>query len=162
MQLERRMPSWSILLTAVFTREGQYNISTQKIFYYVLRDSSISSFEAQVSSHSTKISGNFSATSTSSHLRKRAVYIGYASDEKADIQLAITGASPYATGARDYLLQTLAGTHRYIFWFGDCNVNRKSTVTTHFANIADNDFQAYTYDCTCDLEDVYAYVNRLE
>ncbi|KAF9554411.1 hypothetical protein CPC08DRAFT_727182 [Agrocybe pediades] len=72
------------------------------------------SWTAQVSSHSTKISGNFSTTSTSSHLRKRAVYVGCASDEKADIPLAITGASTYATGARDHLLQTLAGTHRYI------------------------------------------------
>jgi peptidyl-Lys metalloendopeptidase len=78
--------------------------------------------------------------------------------QQTDLVSARSNASTYASGALSYLN---TGTHgpRYTTWFGVYDLNRYSTVKSHFAAISDAmDTKPVTFNCGCKKKNVYAYV----
>ncbi|KDQ16183.1 hypothetical protein BOTBODRAFT_270216 [Botryobasidium botryosum FD-172 SS1] len=52
-----------------------------------------------------------------------------------------------------------SGTKRYTHWFGECSDENRNIIQSHFRRIvSDSQIASYTCDCTCDKDDVYAYV----
>ncbi|KAF4621982.1 hypothetical protein D9613_009066 [Agrocybe pediades] len=74
--------------------EGEYDISPRNIFYVVNADSSISSLEAQTSSHTAKVSGALAVSPSHAMKSKRATFNACNADQQTVIQNAIPPAPP--------------------------------------------------------------------
>ncbi|KAF4622161.1 hypothetical protein D9613_009110 [Agrocybe pediades] len=140
--------------------EGKYDIGAQKTFYVVNSDSTVSPIEAQVSAHSAKVSGHLSVAPTPHSIVKRANFVGCSADQQNEINAAIPGATAYVADSAAYMSVLFAGTPRYTTWFGVYDAGRRNIVNGHFQQILTNDFARFTYDCTCNLPDTYAFVQR--
>ncbi len=79
--------------------------------------------------------------------------------QQSALQLAVTGATGYATTSTTYLNATPAGTARYVTWFGAYAAAGWSTAQGHFTKIRDAfTAQPLTLDCKCKKPQYYAYV----
>ena len=137
--------------------EGTYTFEPLKPFYVVDNSSDdITTIHPDVVAHTAKISGKLAVSRPV--VEKRASYNGCSSAQQSQISSAITAAKTYASNAATYLSSHSSSSTRYTTWFGTYTSARHSVVESHFSNIAGNDFSTFTYDCTCQDTDVYAYV----
>ena len=142
-----------------FTNSGEdtYSIEPLKPFYVVDNSSNdIITIHPDVVAHTAKISGKLAVSRPV--VEKRASYNGCSSAQQSQISSAIPAAKTYASNAATYLSSHSSSSTRYTTWFGTYTSARHSVVESHFSNIAGNDFPTFTYDCTCQDTDVYAYV----
>ncbi|KAF5311539.1 hypothetical protein D9758_019025 [Tetrapyrgos nigripes] len=149
-----------------FTSSGEdvYDIEASNKFFVVdpatLDVTQI--YAKQESSHQAKLSGTLSIARRTTSLAKRANFNGCSADQQSNINKAIPAALTYASDARDYLRNHTSSTDRYTHWFGTYNDARRSTILTHFTNMAGRGYNVYTYDCTCPRSrpGVFAYFWR--
>ncbi|KAF8152249.1 deuterolysin M35 metalloprotease [Crassisporium funariophilum] len=93
------------------------------------------------------------------NLMKRESFVGCDASRQAEIKRAAVAAQNYASGAFSYAkANEKSNTNRFRTWFGAYDAAKHQTILTQFTNINRNNFSAYTYDCTCTQNDVYAYV----
>ena len=142
-----------------FTASGpaSYNIQTRKTFYVVNPDSTISTLLADVNSHAAKVFGKLAVARRT--LVKRAPYNGCTSDQQTVIDSAVSAAQTLASDTFSYASSQISSTPRYTTWFGTYTDELHSTVVSHFSNIKDNDIASYTFDCSCQQADIFAFVN---
>ncbi|KIY71269.1 peptidyl-Lys metalloendopeptidase, partial [Cylindrobasidium torrendii FP15055 ss-10] len=138
--------------------EGAYDIQPSNVFYVVDDSGSVSSITADTpTAHKMQLSGTLAVESP--HLSKRIAYNGCSADRQTLIVAAANGANTYAAGAYSYLQGIGATTPRYAYWFGAYSGANKATVQGHYQNIVAHNFlNDYTYDCTCTMAGVFAYV----
>ncbi|KAF7307716.1 Peptidyl-Lys metalloendopeptidase [Mycena kentingensis (nom. inval.)] len=143
-----------------FTTSGAstYDIVAANKLQYVAADGSLATIYAEAAGgmHTAAISGEL-AIARRSNLGKRATYNGCSSSRQTALASAATSAQTYASGAVTYLTAATSSTTRYTTWFGTWTSSRRSTVLSHYTNIANQGYTSYTYDCTC-TDSSYAYV----
>ncbi|KAL1920387.1 uncharacterized protein VTP21DRAFT_764 [Calcarisporiella thermophila] len=85
-------------------------------------------------------------------------FIGCSTQQQNIIKEAIPSAQQYAKSTLSYLESHPSGTNRYKTWNGAYDSGRHETLIDHYRKISSNDFNAFTYDCSCDRPNVYAFV----
>lgn len=137
---------------------GTYNVMPRNLFYLVNEANQISTFRAHLSgAHKTYITGRLAKVTPSPSLFKRARYISCSASQQRALAEAANSAQASASEAKSYFDNDVA-TQRYTTWFGAADRARQSTVASHFTAINGNNFTDFTYDCTCRVRDIYAYV----
>jgi len=141
-----------------FTASGaaSYDIHANNKFYLVNADSTISTIEAKVESHSAKISGKLAVARST--LVKRASFVDCTDSEKSSLLSAASAASKYATEASSYVSSHTSSTPRYTTWFGDYTTERHDTVGSGFSAISGNAFSSFNYNCSCTDPGTFAFV----
>ncbi|KAF9267096.1 peptidyl-Lys metalloendopeptidase [Marasmius fiardii PR-910] len=155
-----------------FTRtgEGAYSIEARNKFHYVDPTTNQTvAIEATSTKHKVNsLVGKLAVArqpikSTDiqrrSHLTKRTKFSGCDDDQVNQVFDAIPVVKKYASQALEYLQDNSGSTQRYTTWFGDLTQSRHDTVTDHYSRLTTNDFSDFVYICTCDQDDVYAFVN---
>ncbi|KAJ8495994.1 hypothetical protein ONZ45_g12642 [Pleurotus djamor] len=150
-----------------FTRTGErlYKFEARKLFYRLDANKDAVPINATVETHTARISGKLAVARPSRRLERRASFIGCSPFRQARLDLAASAAQTYAAGAKSYLdthNTSATVTTRYTTWFGFFTSPRFMTVSSHFEQIHNDVFSAYTYDCTCTDPGTFAYVNPNE
>ncbi|KIY71307.1 zincin [Cylindrobasidium torrendii FP15055 ss-10] len=139
--------------------ESSYNIKASNVFQIVDDAGAVSTIEADTAdaTHAAALTGALSFARPS--LSKRIKYSGCSSTQQTQVKTAASSANTYAANAVSYLKGISASTTRYAYWFGAYTASRKSTVQSHYTNIASYDYTVdYTFDCSCSDAGVYAWV----
>ncbi|PPQ64033.1 hypothetical protein CVT24_008846 [Panaeolus cyanescens] len=140
---------------------GSFDFEADSQFYIVNDDESIGVVYANEansrSSFSSRVSGNLVVARDEPRLAKRATFVGCSASRQSLINTAAASAKTYASESSSYLNGLTAIKPRYQTWFGAWDTGRLSTVRSHFSLINGNDFNSYTWDCTC-TSSAYAYV----
>ncbi|KAF5357494.1 hypothetical protein D9758_012510 [Tetrapyrgos nigripes] len=157
-----------------FTQSGasRYNIIPASTFYiYDLQTQEVSKLKAKIQGeHSSKLHGRLAVSRRS--FAKRCdddhdddeeptgpAFQKCNHKQRRQIRRAVQVATKYAHNAHDYLTDHTNATDRYETWFGEYNKTRHRTVTKHYANLVEQGYKNYTYDCgTCDDNGTFAYV----
>ncbi|KAF4621981.1 hypothetical protein D9613_009067 [Agrocybe pediades] len=139
--------------------EGEYDISPRDVFYALNADSSISCFKAQTSSHTAKVSGALAVSPSRAMKFKRTTFNACNAEQRAVIQNAIQHATALVDNAVAHLQALFLPSPRYTTWFGAWDATRKALVTDHFLQIQTNNFEGFSYDCTCTDPDIWAYID---
>ena len=137
---------------------GKYTVEASNLFHYVDANEEISEIRADAEPHVATLSGKLAATRPTPTITRREQYNGCSSSEQSAINSAAPAAQSYVAAALSYLQTHTASTARYTTWFGSYTSSRHSTVQSHYSNINSHDYTTFTYDCTCDESDTYAYV----
>ncbi|PFH46155.1 hypothetical protein AMATHDRAFT_77803 [Amanita thiersii Skay4041] len=144
-----------------FTRTGQgkYSIRARSMFYVVDKQGEKRPrvLRADTKALSAQLSGSLVAIDET-HLQKPASFNGCTLQQQLTIQTATRLAFGLAKNSELYLQAVYRGTPRYTTWFGTYSQQRHDTVLGHYSSISGNNFRTFNYDCTCDMENVYAYV----
>ena len=126
------------------------------MFTYVDTDGTLKDLYATVQDFAKiKLSGNLAVSRTHD---KRISYVSCTSAEKALIKKAAASAQTYASKAYDAMQSITSSTRRYKTWFGTYTSARHSLVQGHFWLIGSHKFSDFTYDCTCNDPEKWAYV----
>ncbi|KAF4615936.1 hypothetical protein D9613_011329 [Agrocybe pediades] len=142
--------------------EGEYNISPSKVFYALNANASISSFKAQTSSHSAKISGDLAVSPSRALKSNRTSFNACNAYQRAVIQNAIVAATALVDDVAACLQTMQLPSPRYTTWFGAWDATRKMLVTKRFPQIQTNKFAEFLYDCSTSTElDIMAYVDPM-
>ncbi|KAF9558382.1 deuterolysin M35 metalloprotease, partial [Agrocybe pediades] len=142
--------------------EGEYNISPSKVFYALNANASISSFKAQTSSHSAKISGDLAVSPSRALKSNRTSFNARNAYQRAVIQNAIVAATALVDDAAACLQPMQLPSPRYTTWFGAWDATRKMLVPKRFSQIQTNSFAEFLYDCSTSTElDIMAYVDPM-
>ncbi|KAF8646489.1 hypothetical protein AX16_007191 [Volvariella volvacea WC 439] len=140
------------------TGVGDYTFEANNRFYIVGADNHVSTVYADGEVHTARVSGRLAAARRDEGLTKRATFVGCSSSQQSLINTAASSATTYATNSYNYLNANTAATTRYTTWFGAFTSSRRSTVLSHFNAIRGNNFNSFTWDCTCTDSGTYAYV----
>ncbi|KAI0375429.1 peptidyl-Lys metalloendopeptidase [Pilatotrama ljubarskyi] len=138
---------------------GKYTVEPSNLFHFVDPETNEPvEIRAETETHVAAVSGKLAVVRPTPTVTKRATYNGCSSSEKTGIDAAAPAAQSYVANALSYLQSHTAASPRYTTWFGAYTSSRHSTVQSHYSNINSNVFTSFTYDCTCDEADTYAYV----
>jgi peptidyl-Lys metalloendopeptidase len=141
---------------------GKYSFIPSNTFYYVDPKTSkpVTIYARSAAAHQLAISGSLTPSSaqSSSKVAKRATFNGCSDDEESQLNDAITTAQNYAQETSEYTDEQVEATPRYTTWFGDYSDDSHAKVSTAFDKINGSDFSSFTYDCSCKIPDVFAYV----
>ncbi|KAJ8462294.1 hypothetical protein ONZ51_g10989 [Trametes cubensis] len=138
---------------------GKYTVEPSNLFHFVDPETNEPvEIRADTETHVAAVSGKLTVVRPTPTLTKRETYNGCSSSEKTGINSAASAAQSYVAGALSYLQSHTAASPRYTTWFGSYTSSRHSTVLSHYTNMNGNDYTSFTYDCTCDEADTYAYV----
>ncbi|KAJ7239243.1 peptidyl-Lys metalloendopeptidase [Mycena rebaudengoi] len=140
---------------------GTYDIApSTKLQYVDAETNELKTIYADLAdSHTAAVSGELAvARRSNSNLTKRIAYQSCSSSEQSLLVSAASGANTYAAGAVSYLNSHTTTSTRFTTWFGTFTSAHRSTVLSHYTNMANQGYNSYTYDCTCTDSDTYAYV----
>jgi peptidyl-Lys metalloendopeptidase len=94
--------------------------------------------------------------------QKREQYKSCSADQQQLIAQAAVQAKAYSEAALQYLTSTKTSTERYKTWFGKFTAKRHQKVIAQFTKLANNDFSAMTFDCSCDEADTCTFLCRIK
>ncbi|KAI0697604.1 peptidyl-Lys metalloendopeptidase [Cytidiella melzeri] len=140
------------------TGPGSYSFAASTRFYYVDPETSapVELFADHPEAHTADLSGKLAVTRPTK--TKRETYNGCSSSEESSLVSAASAAQSYAAAAYTYTSTHTASTARFTTWFGTYTTSHHSTILTHYKNLNGNTYSSYSFDCTCDDSDTYAYV----
>ena len=78
--------------------------------------------------------------------------------ERLGLDIVACNAQIYASDTYSFIRGVGSDTPRYTIWFDTRDDYRKSAIQDHFEAINGNDFSNFTFDCTCNDPDKFAYV----
>ena len=149
-------PSVSSAYNFTLSGPGQYSIEPSNLFTYVDADGTLKDLHATVVDVAEV---NLSGTLAVSRVHdQRTGFIGCSANRQSQIHAAARSAQAYSRNSYRYLAGISRGTRRYTTWFGAYVTARKNTVQNNFRLINSRQFSSFTYDCTCNDRDLYAYV----
>ncbi|KAF9480595.1 zincin [Pholiota conissans] len=143
---------------------GPYEIMGKEPFYAFDKDTqTILPIRAHSISHHTHIKPlrekNQTRTRTAPFPKRAATFIDCTDDQQETIRTAAQVAQDYALNATSYANSvTEDAPPRYTTWFGRYTTTRYTRVAAQFSAISSRDFSSFTYDCSCDIENTFAYV----
>ncbi|KAF6759242.1 hypothetical protein DFP72DRAFT_886098 [Ephemerocybe angulata] len=147
------------------TGAGTYTITPRDVFYALNEQDQVSTWRAYGASTSIQISvdgrlvkSRTPPSASSKSLKKRIIHNHCTDIQEWDLGLAGDQANKYTASAMVYLDSLSTPTERWNAWFGSWTFDRQATVRYQMAFLANNNFESYLYDCTCQDKGVYAYV----
>jgi len=140
---------------------GDYNFVPFNRFQHVSPSGKLMEILADHQPANLKINGLLSkpVDTTTGSLQKRAKFNGCSDNEQTGIKKAIEMAQSSALDTSGYSnLLSLVSTERYKTWFGEYDHARVNLVQKHFNRISREGLKDFSFDCTCERNDVFAYV----
>jgi peptidyl-Lys metalloendopeptidase len=156
----QQLTPYPVSTTYNFKREGSYTFEARNLFYAVDDSDNVTQIHADVEAHTARVSGKLTASRPAAE--KRATYNGCSSSQQSGLVPAASTAATYAANALSYLQSHTSSTSRFNTWFGTYTSAHHSTVLSHFTSINSNNFNSFTFDCTCTDAGTYAYVYPTE
>ncbi|KAM6503455.1 hypothetical protein JOM56_000398 [Amanita muscaria] len=145
--------------------QGSYVFSPASVSFLVVDGERISHMDAQVHAISVLVSEVVTGTIPSlsqafNNISKvdEPSYIGCTPEQQDKIKLAVTAVKSYASEAYESLEALNSNSKRFEDWFGEPSKFGFSTVHSHYGNLKNENYMSFTYDCTCNLPTVFAYV----
>ncbi|KJA14972.1 hypothetical protein HYPSUDRAFT_149751, partial [Hypholoma sublateritium FD-334 SS-4] len=129
---------------------GPYNVTGNYTFYQVNKTGVIW--------HITPDSTSGKRPDITTTLSTGPLFINCTDSQEQDLVAAAQVAQGYAASASLYASSVSGWTSRYSTWFGLYSKSRHSLVTSQFSAISGSNFSTFTYDCSCTMSNVYAYV----
>ncbi|KAG6812864.1 hypothetical protein H0H92_015792 [Tricholoma furcatifolium] len=150
-----------------FSKEGEYTVTPNTLFYFVDSAKQISAISATVEgTYTTKLSGRFEVPcpSHSDNGHPGPSFVGCSASQQASILNATEYAWTYAWEAFMYLRKpTITTSQRYVTWFGTYDSARHSIVEDHYQRISSPpSFPSFTYNCACTAPGTWGYVKPTE
>ncbi|CAE6441345.1 unnamed protein product [Rhizoctonia solani] len=143
------------------TGHGEYKIKASDTFDYVDASGNLATLKATTQSSAFELTGNIiPKRSYSSMLRSRQGGPGFrkcSDSQKKEVMQTIPSAETSITEALSWFNTHSAATPRYTAWFGEYDLSRFDMEKEFFRKIQGKSSQT-TYDCDCDMQNVFAYV----